>query len=371
MNKTYVITGAGSGIGLELVKALANGENTIFAGYRSDKNIEELKKISDKIFPFYIDYDKPETIKAATEYIKSNCNHVDTLVNGAGCVVAGPVEIVEMNEVRHQFNVNVLGHIEFTQGLVELLDNGRIINISSMASFGLFPFISPYCVSKRALDMFFNTFLIENKRNIKVISIKPKLAVAMVNPADKYTIREISLSTGRALNVYCIPYVDYDMYLKEYTLIKKTEQHAKETERIIQSIEEETAQFANEETLWVQVEKELQDSSGNVAKFVYKIITDAIDAKASDIHIEPRLGYYVVRLRSDGMLKKVLEIPGSIEQAVITRFKVLARMNIAEHRRPQDGTFSIKYNDRMYDFRINTLPVSGKEKVVIRILALQ
>ena len=68
-------------------------------------------------------------------------------------------------------------------------------------------------------------------------------------------------------------------------------------------------------------------------------------------------------------LVKVLEIPGSIEQAVITRFKVLARMNIAEHRRPQDGTFSIKYNDRMYDFRINTLPVSGKEKVVIRILA--
>ena len=64
-----------------------------------------------------------------------------------------------------------------------------------------------------------------------------------------------------------------------------------------------------------------------------------------------------------------MEIPGSIEQSVITRFKVLARMNIAEHRRPQDGTFSIKYNDKMYDFRINTLPVSGKEKVVIRILA--
>ena len=74
-------------------------------------------------------------------------------------------------------------------------------------------------------------------------------------------------------------------------------------------------------------------------------------------------------MRTDGILKKVLEIPGSIEQAVITRFKVLARMNIAENRRPQDGTFSIKYNDRMYDFRINTLPVSGKEKVVIRILA--
>ena len=210
---------------------------------------------------------------------------------------------------------------------------------------------------------------IEKKQTVIMSMEGNKLAVAMVNPTDKYTIREISLSTGRSLNVYCIPYFEYDMYLKEYYMQKKSEQAAKETERIIQSIEEEAAQFNNEESLWTQVEKELQDASGNVAKFVYKIITDAIDAKASDIHIEPRIGYYVVRVRSDGILKKVLEIPGSIEQAVITRFKVLARMNIAEHRRPQDGTFSIKYNDRMYDFRINTLPVSGKEKVVIRILA--
>lgn len=223
-------------------------------------------------------------------------------------------------------------------------------------------------VDKSILKLLPDDF-IEKKKTVIMSMEDNKLAVAMVNPLDKYTIREISLSTGRSLNVYCIPYFEYDRYLKEYIMKKKSEKAAKETERIIQSIEEEAAQFSNEESLWTQVEKELQDASGNVAKFVYKIITDAIDAKASDIHIEPRIGYYVVRVRSDGILKKVLEIPGSIEQAVITRFKVLARMNIAEHRRPQDGTFSIKYNDRMYDFRINTLPVSGKEKVVIRILA--
>ena len=211
--------------------------------------------------------------------------------------------------------------------------------------------------------------IVEKKRIITLSMEGNKLGIAMVNPSDNYTIREVSLSTGRSLNVYCIPSFEFEKYLKEYFIKKKTEQTAKETERIIQSIEEESAQYEDEESLWTQVEKELQDASGNVAKFVYKIITDAIDAKASDIHIEPRIGYYVVRLRSDGILKKVLDIPGSIEQAVITRFKVLARMNIAEHRRPQDGTFSIKYNDRMYDFRINTLPVSGKEKVVIRILA--
>lgn len=227
---------------------------------------------------------------------------------------------------------------------------------------------SSIVVDQKILKLLPDDF-VEQKQTIIMSMEDNKLAVAMVNPLDKYTIREISLSTGRSLNVYCIPYFEYEQYLKEYYIQKRAAQSAKETERIIQSIEEETAQFNNEESLWTQVEKELQDASGNVAKFVYKIITDSIDAKASDIHIEPRLGYYVVRIRTDGILKKVLDIPGSIEQAVITRFKVLARMNIAEHRRPQDGTFSIKYNDRMYDFRINTLPVSGKEKVVIRILA--
>jgi type IV pilus assembly protein PilB len=69
------------------------------------------------------------------------------------------------------------------------------------------------------------------------------------------------------------------------------------------------------------------------------------------------------------MLQKVLDIPPKVESSVIARFKVLARMNIAEHRRPQDGTFSIKFKDVAFDFRINTLPVAGKEKVVIRVLA--
>ena len=223
-------------------------------------------------------------------------------------------------------------------------------------------------VDEEILSLLPDDFMVKKKAIIMSME-EDRLAIAMVNPLDNYTIREISLSTGRSLHVYTISSYDYDVFIKKYNLKKKSEEHARETERIIQSIEEETAEFNAEESLWSQVEKELQDASGNVAKFVYKIITDSIDAKASDIHIEPRLGYYVVRLRSDGILKKVLEIPGSIEQAVITRFKVLARMNIAEHRRPQDGTFSIKYNDRMYDFRINTLPVSGKEKVVIRILA--
>ena len=104
---------------------------------------EELKLISENIKPFYVDYAKPETIQTATEFIKSNCNKIDTLVNIAGCVVAGPIEKISINEIRKQFDVNVFGHLEITQGLSEYLTNGKIINVSSMSSYGIFPFISP------------------------------------------------------------------------------------------------------------------------------------------------------------------------------------------------------------------------------------
>ena len=88
-------------------------------------------------------------------------------------MIAGPLEKIEMSEIRRQFDVNVFGHIEFTQNLMEILENSKIINVSSMASFGVFPFISPYCASKRCLDMFFNSLLIENKKNLQIVSIKP------------------------------------------------------------------------------------------------------------------------------------------------------------------------------------------------------
>lgn len=170
--KVYVITGAASGIGRSVTEVLCK-DSIVFAGYRSDAKASELAKISENILPFYIDYDKPETVSDAVEFIKSKCNKIDTLINIAGCVVAGPIEKINIDEIRHQFNVNVFGHIEISQKLSDYLEGGKIINVSSMASYGIFPFISPYCASKRALDMFFNSFLIENKRNIKVVSIKP------------------------------------------------------------------------------------------------------------------------------------------------------------------------------------------------------
>lgn len=112
------------------------------------------------------------------------------------------------------------------------------------------------------------------------------------------------------------------------------------------------------------VDKQLKDSTGSVAKFVNQIITNAIDNKVSDIHIEPRLSGYIVRYRKDGMLQKVLDIPPKVETSVIARFKVLSRMNIAEHRRPQDGTFSIKYKTVPMTSVLTRFPYPARKRFV-------
>ena len=170
--KTYVVTGSTSGIGKALLERIA-ADNVVFAGYRDKSKLEILQALSPNIYPFYVDYAQPESIKYAAEYLISKCTKIDTLVNIAGCVVAGPVEKIDISEIRRQFDVNVFGHLELTKDLIDLLDGGKIINVSSMASYGVFPFISPYCASKRCLDMFFNALLVENKKDIKVVSIKP------------------------------------------------------------------------------------------------------------------------------------------------------------------------------------------------------
>jgi NAD(P)-dependent dehydrogenase (short-subunit alcohol dehydrogenase family) len=170
MTKTVVITGTTSGIGKALVNTFLQDDVLIFAGFR---NRELFNFDNEKIIPFYIDLKDSNSIQSAAELIISKVKKVDILINVAGAVVAGPIEKIKVEKLREQFEVNTFSHLDFTQKLCPILKNGRIINVSSMSSFGHFPFISPYCASKRALDIFFNSFAIENHKNIKVISIKP------------------------------------------------------------------------------------------------------------------------------------------------------------------------------------------------------
>ena len=205
---------------------------------------------------------------------------------------------------------------------------------------------------------------IKTNKIIPISSDGKTLILGVVTPVKPDVLKDIIYLTGQNPKQLLMTHFEFQNCLNTFFSEQK-----KETEKVIKEIEREAEEFEVEESLADMVDKQLKDSTGSVAKFVNQIITNAIDSKVSDIHIEPRLSGYIVRYRKDGMLQKVLDIPPKVEASVIARFKVLSRMNIAEHRRPQDGTFSIKYKNGSYDFRINTLPVSGKEKVCIRVLA--
>ena len=190
------------------------------------------------------------------------------------------------------------------------------------------------------------------------------IKLGMVDPGDVKILKDIVYLTGQTPQPYLMTHIEFQNAINKF--FSKSQQ---ETRKIMKQVESEVLAYDVEESIWDQIEKELKDSTGSVAQLVNKIVTNAIESHASDIHIEPRLTNHIVRYRIDGILREVIEIPAKVEMAVITRFKVLSRMNIAEHRRPQDGSFSIKYKGKMFDFRINSLPVSGKEKIVIRVLA--
>lgn len=171
--KTFVITGSTSGIGKALVKVFSK-ENIVFAGYRNEQYVNDLTNISNNIIPFYIDLNSKSSISQAAAFIKSKTSELDTIINAAGCVVAGAVESIDIEKIKKQFEVNTFSHLDFSQRLLPLIkENGKIINISSMASFGIFPFVAPYCASKRALDILFNSLQLETHRNINIISVKP------------------------------------------------------------------------------------------------------------------------------------------------------------------------------------------------------
>lgn len=214
-----------------------------------------------------------------------------------------------------------------------------------------------------AISILPEDFVRENK--VIPLSMTDKsLVVGMVDPGNSKTINEIVYQTGLKPTVIMVTHYEYEAFLQTYY-----ENEREAANKMLREIESERVEASNDDSLWDQVENEIQDTSGNVAKFANKIVTLAIGQHASDIHIEPRLVGYVVRFRIDGTLREVLKIPAKVDSAVVSRFKVLARMNIAEHRRAQDGNFSIKYKRNQHDFRVNTLPVGNKEKIVIRILA--
>ncbi len=190
------------------------------------------------------------------------------------------------------------------------------------------------------------------------------LKIALVEPNLKAMEAVSFLVSGEKKRVqyYLISNSGWAKIFKQYQKIEEEISSALETRAAeegedLVAIQSETENLSSEDI-----------NSAPVSRIVSVIIRHAVEARASDIHIEPYAKESRVRYRVDGILHTSLSLPKSIHNAVISRVKVLAKLKLDETRIPQDGRIRLIVNNREVDFRISTLPLVSSEKVVMRIL---
>jgi type II secretory ATPase GspE/PulE/Tfp pilus assembly ATPase PilB-like protein/CheY-like chemotaxis protein len=188
------------------------------------------------------------------------------------------------------------------------------------------------------------------------------LEVATANPFDIDAEKMLAFATGREVR----------MLLGSPARIKeKLDEMYRETETAVARLLEgisgdfEVEQIKEEEENAASAE---QASQRPILRLVDTMIADGITNRASDIHIEPIEGGVVVRYRIDGVLRQVMKIPKSAGVPLISRIKIMSKLDIADRLRPQDGRARVMVNGEQVDLRISTLPASHGEKVVIRVL---
>jgi type IV pilus assembly protein PilB len=181
-----------------------------------------------------------------------------------------------------------------------------------------------------------------------------RLLVAMSDPANVYALDDIRSVTGRDVQPVVATAQDVEQAINKYAQLgDQVEAFAAEA---AEQLEESQA----------DVEAALEDAP--IVKLVNAIMTQAVTDRASDVHIEPMEKDVRVRFRVDGVLHEVMHSPKNIQNGLISRLKVMADLNIAEKRVPQDGRISMKVAGRQLDLRVATLPTVFGEKIVIRIL---
>jgi NAD(P)-dependent dehydrogenase (short-subunit alcohol dehydrogenase family) len=155
--RTYVITGASTGIGRASAEHLDSLGHRVFAGVRSDAAVEELRNAgSERLTPLRIDVTDAGSIEAAAQEVTEalGSEGLDGLVNNAGIAVASPMEFVPIEELRRQIEVNLIGQVAVTQAFLPLLRQarGRIVNVSSIGGRVASAFFGPYNASKYGLE---------------------------------------------------------------------------------------------------------------------------------------------------------------------------------------------------------------------------
>lgn len=211
-------------------------------------------------------------------------------------------------------------------------------------------------------------------RKLKVLPVAKKngkLTLAMKNPLDIFAIDEVRMMSG--MDVEPAIALEEDIINAIGRLYRSEASVTEQVEGVIKEFEEGdinlTAGDVSEDDEDVSIEhlRELSEEAP-VIKLANLIISRGIQDGASDIHIEPQKDVVRVRLRIDGILHEVMQIPKKVQASLISRFKILAEMDIATKRTPQDGRITAVIDGKQYDLRVSTLPSVFGEKIVLRVL---
>ena len=210
------------------------------------------------------------------------------------------------------------------------------------------------------------------------------LIVAMADPSDSYAIEDIQFKTNLSIKVklttensiidafrryYKINDNEYKKLMPSTFELEDEEYKVEEIDDYGKLLSDAVDEFGIEYEEQQKQDELYSATAKPIVKLVQSILIKAIKVGASDIHIEPFDKMYYVRYRLDGELYKTISLPPSIKDAVTSRIKILANMNIAERRKPQDGRIKIRLGKtRDIDLRVNTLPTIFGECIVLRIL---
>jgi type IV pilus assembly protein PilB len=204
--------------------------------------------------------------------------------------------------------------------------------------------------------------IVTNHRVIALGKRGNRLFVGMSDPTNEQVMQEVKFATGMTME----PVVVEDDKLS--VVVKKlTDSSAKSLEMATEDVDLSGVEVTDGEASTELVTEEIDDAP--VVRYVQKILLDAINGGASDIHFEPYEKFYRIRYRQDGVLYDIAQPPLAIKEKIASRIKVVSKLDISEKRVPQDGRMKIVLSKtRAIDFRVSTLPTLFGEKICMRIL---
>lgn len=190
---------------------------------------------------------------------------------------------------------------------------------------------------------------------VPLAEVQNRLAVAMVDASNVQAVDYLASLIDKPLKIFMASEGGVRHVLDQY----KTDLSS--IDEVAQATEKEASNEENSEIKTI-----VQDSP--ISRALSTILEYAVKSRASDIHIEPLEGALKIRCRVDGVLREIMQLPKSIEPALVSRIKILSNLKIDEHRVPQDGQFAVKVANKEVDLRIAISPVVWGEQVVVRLL---